>query len=118
MTVERLQPGLIAASFGGLLLGAVTVRWVATLYPPTRDHLWPLASVATASIVAVLVLYATAAWLDVRRAGDWLILGYTAALLVAASVVMGEAFVTMVRDRVPESIGVKTVAVTAVERSG
>jgi hypothetical protein len=118
MKLEQLQPGLLVASFGGLGLGALTVRWVASLYPPTRDHWWPLVAVATASMVVILVLYLTATVLDVRRAGDWLVLGYTAALLIAASVVITEGFVSMVRDRVPESIGVKTAAVTNVECSG
>ena len=118
MSLERIQPALLACSLGGLCLGAVTVRWVATLYPPTRDHLLPLASVAAGSITVLLVLYLTAASLDIRQAGDWLVLGYTAALLIAASVVITQGVVTMVRDRVPESIGVKIAAVTTVECSG
>lgn len=115
---ERVHPGLVAASCGGLCLGVMTVRWVASLYPPTRDHWWPMLGVTTASMTVILILYLMATFLDVRRAGDWLVLGYTAALLIAASIAITQGFVEMVRERVPESIGVNTAAVSHVECPG
>ena len=49
MSVARVQSGLVVASVGGLCLGALTVRWMVSFYPPTRDHFWPMVSVVTAS---------------------------------------------------------------------
>jgi hypothetical protein len=74
--------------------------------------------IAAASMLVILMLYLIAGFLDVRRAGDWLVLGYTAALVIAASIAITGALVTMVRQRVPESLGVKTVAASEVECSG
>ena len=118
MTAARVQPGLLAASFGGLCLGVLTVRYMVSMYPPTRDQWWPMLGIATASMLVILMLYLTASFLDVRRAGDWLVLGYTAALLIAASIAITEGVVEMVRERVPESLGVKSAAVSHVECSG
>ena len=59
MTPER--PGLVLASAMGFCVGAGTVATVGALYPPARDHLWPIASVAAASVALVLILYLIAA---------------------------------------------------------
>ena len=49
MSVARVQSGLVVASVAGLCLGALTVRWMVSFYPPTRDHFWPMVSVVSRS---------------------------------------------------------------------
>src|SRR5207237_6310480 len=114
---ERIDSGLIVAGCVGLCLGAASAGWTWTLYPPTRGHVWPIATVATGSIVTLLVLYAVAARLDIRRAGDWLVLGYGVALVLAAGLVVAIQMVGVLRDHLPQNVGVKTTARSCVERS-
>ncbi len=115
MTLEWPAPGLLVACVVGFGVGVATVGMVSTLYPPARDHLLPMALVATASILLILVLYLVAGALDIRSAGDWLIIGYMVALVLAASLAVGREMAQAVRDRVPGSVGVKTAAATAVQ---
>ena len=115
MTLEMPAPGLALASVMGFGVGAGTVATVGALYPPARDHLWPIGSVATTSIGLVLALYLAAARLDVRRAGDWLVVGYTVALVLAASAAVSREMVQAFRDHVPQSVGVKTTAASSVK---
>lgn len=115
--VERLEPGLVVSSGAGFCVGAVTAGWTWALYPPQKDHLWPMAMVSSASIVLVLLVYLVAVRLDVRRAGELLVLGYAIALSAAATLAVSREIAGMVRARVPESIGVKTATACDVERS-
>jgi hypothetical protein len=114
---ERIDGGLIVAGCIGLCLGLATAAWLWTLYPPTRGHVWPIATVSTASIVVVLVLYTVAARLDIRRAGDWLVLGYGVALVLAAGLVVAIQIFGVLRDHLPQNVGVKTTTRSCVERS-
>ena len=107
---ERIDGGLIVAGCVGLCLGAASAAWLWTLYPPTRNHVWPIATVSAASIVTVLVLYMVAARLDIRRAGDWLVLGYGVALVLAAGLVVAIQIFGVLRDHLPQNVGVKTTA--------
>jgi hypothetical protein len=114
---ERIDGGLIVAGCIGLCLGLASAAWLSTLYPPTRGHVWPIATVSTGSIVIVLVLYAVAARLDIRRAGDWLVLGYGVALVLAAGLVVAIQIFGVLRDHLPQNVGVKTSARSCVEPS-
>jgi hypothetical protein len=113
---EWPEPGLMIACVVGFGVGAVTVWMVGELYPPAHNHLTPMATVATLSIVAILILYFVSAGLDVRQAGDWLIIGYVVALVLAASFAVGREMMWIVRDHVPENVGMKTTAATVVHR--
>jgi hypothetical protein len=115
--VERLEPGLVVSSGAGFCVGAVTAGWTWALYPPARDRLWPIATVAIASIALVLLVYATAARLDLRRAGDFLVLGYALALFGAGTLAVSREIAAAVRARVPENIGVKTATACDVQGS-
>jgi len=50
--------------------------------------------------------------------GDWLVLGYAGALVLAASVVMTREVVGTLRAHVPENLGVKTSLVPSVQWRG
>jgi len=113
---EWPEPGLMIACVVGFGVGAVTVWMVGQLYPPAHDHLTPMATVATSSIVLVLILYFLSAGLDIRQAGEWLIVGYAVALVLAASFAVGREMMWTVRDHMPENVGVKTTAATVVQR--
>jgi hypothetical protein len=115
VTRQMPEPGLALASVMGFCVGVGTAATVGALYPPAKDHLWPIGSVAGTSIGLVLALYLTAARLDVRRAGDWLVVGYTVALVLAASFAVSREAVQAFRDHVPQSAGVKTTAASRVQ---
>ena len=68
--------------------------------------------------MVVLLLYVIAARLGVLRVGDWLVLGYAGALVLAASVVMTREVVGTLRAHVPENLGVKTSLVPSVQWRG
>ncbi len=116
-TSERIDAPLAASCGIGFCLGAASVAWTWSLYPPARDHVWPIASVATGSIAMMLLLYLVAARLDVRRAGDWLVIGYGIALVTGASLVVAGQLVEILRSHAPENVGVKTASRSCVERS-
>jgi len=108
---RRLDAGLALSSTVGFLLGGVSATAAYALYPPSRENPWPIPTVAAVSVLSMLALYAAAARLGVVRVGDWFVVGYTLALVLAACVVVTREVVEAVRIRVPEAIGVKTVAV-------
>ena len=114
---ERIDGGLIVAGCIGLCIGLASAALLSTLYPPTRNHVWPVATVSAGSIVTVLVLYAVAARLDIRRAGDWLVLGYGVALVLAAGLVVAFQIFGVLHDHLPQNTGVKTSARSCVEPS-
>ena len=116
--MSRLGTALpVSASFG-FLVGGLTVAGVYELYPPAKGDVWPIPTLAVASVVVVLLLYVIAARLDVLRVGDWLVLGYACALVLAASVVMTREVVGTLRAHVPENLGVKTSLVPSVQWRG
>ena len=65
-------------------------------------------SLAAIVVVVVLLLYVSAVRLDVLRVGDWFVLGYAGALVLAASVVMTREVVGTLRAHVTQNLGVKT----------
>jgi hypothetical protein len=102
----------------GFLVGGLTVVGVYLLYPPAKDDLWPLSTLAVTSVATVLLLYVTTARFGVLRLGDWLVLGYASALVLAAGVVMTREMVGTLRALVPQSLGVKTSRVASVQWRG
>jgi len=91
------------AAFGaglGILLGALTVAGAWALYPPMPHHIWPLGMLSGVSLTLVLTLY-VASMRYGTGVGDWVVLGYTAAVLVAASLVVTKETISFLRDHVP-----------------
>ena len=111
--IARIVPAAI-----GVVVGELTVAGTYALYPPARNEVWEIAAVAAASIGAVLVFYLTTLRLGAIRVGDWLVLGYAGALVLAASLVVAREMAVAIRERVPESLGVKSSAGAPVERRG
>jgi len=97
----------VSATFG-FLAGGLTVAGVYELYPPARGDVWPIPTLAVGSLVVVLVFYVITARLGVLRVGDWLVLGYAGALILAASLIVTREVVETLRAHVPENLGVKT----------
>jgi hypothetical protein len=116
--MSRLEAGLAVAAGTGFLVGGLTVVGVYRLYPPSKGEVWPIPTVAGISILAMLVLYVSSARLGVLRVGDWLVLGYACALVLAASFIMTSEFTETLRSHVPENLGVKTSAVSSVQWRG
>ena len=114
----RVEPVVALASALGFAIGSATVAGLYAFYPPSRDHVWPIPTVVIGSAVSIAMLYATAARLDVVRAGDWLVLGYTAALVLAATLVVSGQLLGMIQDHVPENDGVKSVTAWCVQCFG
>jgi len=84
----------------GLVLGVLTTAGAWELYPPTPHHIWPLGLLVGISLTVVLVLYLMSLRFG-PRVGDWIVLGYTAAVLVAASLVVGRETIGFLQDHVP-----------------
>ena len=116
--MSRLGAALAVSASFGFLVGGLTVAGVYELYPPAKGDVWPIPTLAVASVVVVLLLYVTAARLGVLRVGDWFVLGYAGALVLAASVVMTREVVGTLRAHVPENVGVKTSLVPSVQWRG
>jgi len=106
--MSRLGTALAVSASFGFVVGGLTVAGVYELYPPAKGDVWPIPTLAVASVVVVLLLYVIAARLGVLRVGDWIVLGYAGALVLAASVVMTREVVGTLRAHVPENLGVKT----------
>ena len=116
--MSRLGAVLAVSTSFGFVVGGLTVAGVYELYPPAKGDVWPIPTLAVTSIVAVLLLYVTAARFGVLRMGDWFVLGYAGALLLAASVVMTREVVGTLRAHVPGSLGVTTSLVPSVQWRG
>ena len=116
--MNHLEAILAVSAIFGFLVGGFTVAGAFELYPPAKGDVWPIPTLAVASVVVVLLLYLIAARLGVLRVGDWLVLGYAGALVLAASVVMTREVVWTLRAHVPENLGVKTSLVPSVQWRG
>ncbi|HZR80845.1 MAG TPA: hypothetical protein VFD92_07090 [Candidatus Binatia bacterium] len=114
----RLDARLASCSGFGFVLGAATAGGAYELYPPAKDHVWPMATLAAVSIVGILVLYLIVVRFGAVNLGDWLIVGYTVALIVAAGLVVTREITETLRDHVPENLGVKISALPAVKGVG
>jgi len=100
-TTARLSPEPIVGAAIGVLIGVGGSIWVWELYPPTSAHLLPMALVSIGSVAIVLIGYAISAGLRRGRAGDWLVLGFGAVLIVAASLAMGREVWQFLADHMP-----------------
>src|SRR5437879_9829566 len=116
--MSRLVAALAVSASFGFLVGGLTVAGVYELYPPAKGDVWPIPTLAVVSVVVVLLLYVSAVRLDVLRVGDWFVLGYAGALVLAASVVMTREVVGTLRAHVPQNLGVKTSWVPSVQWRG
>ena len=116
--MSRLGAVLAVSTSFGFVVGGLTVAGVYELYPPAKGDVWPIPTLAVGSVVVILLLYVTTARLGELRVGDWLVLGYAGALVLAASVVMTREVVGTLRVHVPENLGVKTSLVPSVQWRG
>jgi len=116
--MSRLGAVLAVSTSFGFVVGGLTVAGVYELYPPAKGDVWPIPTLAVGSVVVILLLYVTTARLGELRVGDWLVLGYAGALVLAASVVMTREVVGTLRAHVPENLGVKTSLVPSVQWRG
>ena len=113
-TTARLAASLMV----GFAVGTLTAAGTYELYPPARDHVWPIALLVVASVLSVVAVYLLTARLGVLRAGDSFVVGYGLALVLAASLVVSRELVHALRNHVPENLGVKRVALSHVEVPG
>jgi hypothetical protein len=115
---DATPAGLAASSIVGFIVGGLTAAGTYELYPPARDHVWPISVLAIGSVLAVVILYLLTVRLGVLRAGDSFVVGYGLALVLAASLVVSRELVHALREHVPENLGVKRVALSRVEVPG
>jgi hypothetical protein len=115
---EGTGAALVVPAAIGFVAGGITAAWLYTLYPPARDHTWPIWALSAGSILFVLMTYFTARRLGALPAGDALVIGYGLALVIAASLVVTREIAHAVGEHVPEYIGVKRVGLTRVEVAG
>jgi len=113
----RIDMSVAFAATLGLVVGGLTVTGTYALYPLAKGDVWRVPTLAVGSLLVVLFLYLTSARFG-ARAGDWLVLGYAGALVLAASVVVTREVVGTLRAHVPENLGVKTSAAPSVEGQG
>jgi hypothetical protein len=84
---------LVIATLLGSAVGLATAIGLYALYPPGRAATWPIPALAVGSLLLLGVLYALSARSMGLRAGDWLVIGYLAVLVVGSALVVGgEAF--------------------------
>jgi hypothetical protein len=115
---EGVGAVLVIPAAIGFLAGGITAAWLYTLYPPARDHTWPIWALSAGSILFILATYVTARRLGALPAGDALVVGYGLALVIAVSLVLTREIVHAVEEHVPGYIGVKRVGLTRVEVVG
>lgn len=116
--MSRFDVSLVAAAGLGFLVGGLTVAGVYRLYPPAKGDVWPIPTLAGVSIVSMLAFYLLSARLGVLRIGDWFVLGYAGALVLAASLVVTREVAETLRSHVPENLGVKTSKAPSVQWRG
>ena len=102
----------------GFVVGVLTAVAVYGLYPPVKDHTWPMWTLTLGSIALLLVVYVTAQRIGAVRAGESLVVGYGIALVLAASLVVTNEIFHVIRDHVPDTLGVKRVGLSRVEVIG
>ena len=112
----RAGAGLAVSSTVGFFMGGLTATGAYALYPPARDHTWPIPALTVMSVLFVLGTYVVAARFDIVRAGDWFVFGYALALVLDASLVVTREVVDAVRVRGPQATGFKTAAIEGAER--
>jgi len=105
------------ACVAGSVLGGLTMGGVYTLYGATRGQNWAILGLGLGSLLVVSVLYVLMARLERLHAGDWLVLGYMAALVLAAVVVISAQVVHLLRAQVPSNLGVPRAALDRVRDS-
>ena len=115
LTVRGVGVDLVLSSSLGFVAGGLTASALYALYPPARDHVWPICSLAVGSILLVLGMYLAARHIGAVRAGDALVVGYGLALVLAAVLVVTSELVHDFREHVPGYIGVKRVGLSHVE---
>jgi hypothetical protein len=73
----------------GAALGSGTALGMYALSPGLVGARWPMVALAVASLAVVGGLHAVAALRGRGRTGDWLVLGYIAALVIGSTLVLG-----------------------------
>src|SRR2546425_8198462 len=114
----RVDISVALAATLGFVVGGLTVAGTYALYPLAKGDVWRVPTLAVGSVLVVLLLYLTSARFGALRAGDWLVLGYAGALVLAASGVVTREVVGTLRAHVPENLGGKTSAGPSVEGQG
>ncbi len=114
----RTDMSVALAATLGFVVGGLTVAGTYAFYPLAKGDVWRVPTLAVGSVLVVLFLYLTSARFGALHAGDWLVLGYAGALVLAASVVVTREVVETLRAHVPENLGVKTSAAPSVEGQG
>jgi len=113
-----IDRALLVSSSAGFVLGCLTLAGLCLLYSatwegwvldPSKVNAWKGPALLIGSVLVVLVIYLVAVRNDAIRIGDWFVLGYAAPLVVAAGLAVSWEIFLMLRTRVPQNLGLKTV---------
>lgn len=91
----------------GFVIGAVSAIGAYELYPPASSHIWTFPVLAAITLVVMAALYGFAFWLGDPRAGDWLVIGFVAALVVGTGLVVAREMVTLIDDEMPAAVWIQ-----------
>jgi 4-amino-4-deoxy-L-arabinose transferase-like glycosyltransferase len=82
----------------GFIVGALSAFGAYELYPPARTLRWTILALAAVTVLVMAGLYGTAVWLGDSRAADWLVIGFTVALVLGTGLVVARELLTMIND--------------------
>ena len=103
--------GLGCLTIVGLyLLNSAT--WYGWVLSPDKNVAWKGPTVLIASAVLIVVLYLIAVRTEATPVGNWMVLGYAIALSLAAGLLVSHEMYMILRDHVPQDLGVKAAGVT------
>jgi hypothetical protein len=121
-TVNRrgIDEVFVVFSVLGLVVGGLTVLGVHGLFHTTsagwvlslaKADAWKPPTLIIASALLIGTLYVVMRAAGAAHIADSLVIGYVAALVLAAGLVIGRELLIMLRTRVPQNLGLRTVAV-------
>jgi len=103
--------GLGCLTIVGLyLLNSAT--WYGWVLSPDKSVAWKGPTVLIASAVLIVVLYLIAVRSEATPVANWMVLGYAIALSLAAGLLVSHEMYLILRDHIPQDLGVKTAGVT------
>jgi hypothetical protein len=97
---ERTGLGLVCGL--GVLVGALTDGGLLVLHASARGAAWPVPIVLALSVLGAVAGYVVLGRRLGPRCGDWFVLGYTAALVALALVVVGSEGVDVLRRQLAQ----------------
>jgi hypothetical protein len=116
---DAMNPVIASALLAGFAFGCLTIAalyllkagtWHGWVLTPDKNLSWRGPAVLIASAVVVVVIYTVGVRSEVPTVVNWMVVGYAAALGLVAAGLVGHELFLMLRDRIPQDLGLKVTA--------